>query len=335
MVKYVLKRLLFAVPMLIAISFFTCVMTRLIPGDPAKALLGERASPETIKKIREAYGLNDPIHVQYLKFLRNIFSGELGESIQSGEKIGEEIITYFPGTIELTFAAMIFGVTIGVLLGVLLAYKRNTWIDYMGTSFSFVGISIPIFWLGLILMYFLSVKYDLFPLQGRIGLDMPLEHITNFYFLDSLLTLNFEAFWDCLKHIILPAVALGTIPLSIITRITRASIVEELEKDYVKTARAKGVKERLVIYKHALKNGMIPILTITGLQTGYLLGGAIITETIFSWQGIGRWLFKAVQSRDYPVIQIGVMLVAATFIIVNLITDLLYPIFDPRVKLTR
>ncbi len=336
MLKYIINRLLLSIPMLIAISFFACVMTRFIPGDPGRMMLGERATKEAIQKVKEEYGLNDPVYVQYFRFLSRVVRGDLGDSIQSGEKIINEIAIYLPATIELTLAAMIIGTTLGIVIGVFLAYRRNTWIDNAGTSLTFVGISMPIFWLGLVLIYYFSLKLSWFPSHGRMGTADILsgESTRSFYLLGSLFAGDFTAFRDALKHIILPAIALGTIPLSLITRITRSAIVEELEKDYIKTARAKGLRERTVIYRHALKNGIIPVLTVAGLQVGYLLGGAIITETVFAWPGMGRWLLAAVQSRNYPVIQIGVMLTATIFIFVNLATDLLYPVFDPRIRLS-
>jgi len=337
MLKYIINRVVLSIPMLVAISFFACVMTRFIPGDPGRMMLGERATKEAIEKVKEEYGLNDPVYVQYFRFLKRVLRGDLGESIQSGEKIINEIVIYLPATIELTLAAMIIGTTLGIIIGVFLAYRRNTWIDNAGTSLTFVGISMPIFWLGLVLIYYFSLKLGWFPSQGRTGiLDIGSEGpIRRFYLFGSLFTGDFRTFWDALRHIVLPAIALGTIPLSLITRITRSAMVEELEKDYVKTARAKGLHERTVIYRHALKNGIIPVITVVGLQVGYLLGGAIITETVFSWPGMGRWLLDAVQSRNYPVIQIGVMLTATIFIFVNLATDLLYPVFDPRIRLSK
>ena len=304
MLKYIIKRLALSIPMLIAISFFACVMTRFIPGDPGRMMLGERATKEAIEKVKEEYGLNDPVYVQYFRFLSRVVRGDLGDSIQSGERIINEIGTYLPATIELTLAAMIMGTTLGIIVGVILAYKRNTWIDNMGTSLTFIGISMPIFWLGLVLIYYFSLEFGWFPSHGRIGISdiESMESMRRFYLLGSLFAGDFRAFWDALRHIVLPAIALGTIPLSLITRITRSAMVEELEKDYIRTARAKGLRERAVIYRHALKNGITPVLTVAGLQIGYLLGGAMITETVFAWPGMGRWLLDAVQSRNYPVI---------------------------------
>jgi len=335
MVRFLLKRFGASLLMLVAVSVFTSWMIRQIPGDPAKAIAGEKANREAVERVRTEYGFDRPFVVQYAKFAGRLVRGDLGRSYQTGDTVAREIAVYLPATIELTLGAMLFGTTVGVLLGVALAYRRNTWLDSVGTSASLVGISMPIFWLGLVLMYVLSYKLHLFPTGGRMDVRLDPVHVTNFYLLDGLITGDATAFWDAFRHLILPAVTVGTIPLSIVTLMTRAAVIEELDKDYVKTARAKGLRERAVIYRHALKNAAVPILTISGLETAYLLGGAILTESVFGFQGIGLWLLAAVEARDYAVIQVGVLLVATIFIVVNLLTDVAYMLVDPRIRTER
>jgi len=335
MAQYLLKRFGACILMLVAVSIFTAWMIRQIPGDPAKAIAGEKADREAVERVRREYGFDRPFTVQYVKFTGRLIRGDLGHSYQTGDSVAHEIALYLPATIELTLGAMLFGTTAGILLGVALAYRRNTALDSMGTSASLVGISMPIFWLGLVLMYLVSYKLQLLPTGGRMDVRLDPVRITNFYLLDSLITGDGAAFRDALRHLILPAITVGTIPLSIVTLMTRAAVIEELDKDYVTTARAKGLRKRVVIYRHALKNAAVPILTVSGIETAYLLGGAILTESVFGFQGIGLWLLDAVEARDYAVIQVGVLLVAVLFILINLLTDIGYMLVDPRIRTER
>lgn len=307
-------------------------MLHLTPGDPARVMLGERATPEALARLREELGLNEPWYVQYWEFLSRALRGDLGKSIKSHQKISVEIRDRFPATVELALASMVFATILGMIAGIISATKQYSVFDYSSMVGSLVGISMPIFWLGLVLIIVFSVKLGLFPLSGRIGPRISLERITNFYLIDSLITGNWVAFKDTLHHLVLPSVALGTIPMAFISRMTRSSMLEVIRQDFIRTAQAKGLAQAVVTYRHALKNAMIPVVTVIGLEFGYLLGGAILTETIFAWPGIGRWLFLAVGARDFRAIQGGVLLVATVFVLINLAVDMLYAFLDPRIR---
>ena len=332
--RYIARRLLNLIPVLLGITLLVFTFLHLIPGDPAVVMAGERATPEQVAALREQLGLNQPLPVQYLVFLGNLLRLNFGTSIISGVPIAEEIRTRWPATFELSVAAMLVATIIGIPAGVLAAVRKNSAVDNLTMSGSLLGVSLPVYWLGLLLVYLFAVNLQWLPPSGRISIDAGLNFkpITGFYVLDSWLQGDFRALQDALAHLILPAITLGTIPLAILARITRSAMLEVLSQDYIRTARAKGLLERWVILKHALKNALLPVVTIIGLQFGTLLGGAILTETIFSWPGIGSWIYEGILSRDYPVVQAGVVFVAVAFVLINLLVDLSYAFFDPRIQ---
>jgi peptide/nickel transport system permease protein len=331
---YVLRRLLGLIPVLIGVSILVFAFVRLIPGDPARIMLGERATEESVQRIREDLGLNRPLPEQYFKFVGNLLRGDLGASIFSQIPIKDDIQRRFPATLELSIAAMLFATTFGVLLGVVAAIRRNSGVDNLTMALALVGVSMPVFWLGMILKYIFSIQTKVFPPSARISdlLTFTFVPITNLLVLDGILRFNPAVVWDAILHLVMPAVALGTIPMAIIARMTRSSMVEVLSQDYVRTARAKGLVQRSVIWKHALRNAMLPVITIIGLSFGTLLSGAVLTETIFAWSGIGSWIYEGIFQRDYPVVQSGVLLVSLVFVLVNLIVDVSYAAFDPRIQ---
>jgi peptide/nickel transport system permease protein len=332
MLRFVVRRLLLLIPILLGLSILLFLWIRALPGGPAESLLGERATPEAIEQIERTYGLDRPIWEQYLKYLQNLVSGDLGTSISSRRPVTEEIQRRFPATIELALAAMIFAVTIGVPLGFFAAKRYGTAVDHGSLFASLIGISIPVFFLAILLKYVFAVELGLLPTIGRQDVLINADHPTGFYVLDGIITLNFEAAWDAFLHLILPAIALGSIPLAIIARITLASVLDVQNEDYVRTARAKGLAPRVVDARHVFRNAMLPVVTIIGLQTGLLLSGAILTERVFAIPGIGSWLSEAIFDRDYPVLQGGILFVAVVFVLVNLLVDLSYGFIDPRVR---
>lgn len=334
MARYIFRRLLNLIPVLLGITLLVFVFLHLIPGDPAVVMSGERATPEQINALREQLGLNQPLPLQYLIFLWNLIRFNFGTSIISGVTIAEEIKVRWPATFELSVAAMLVAIIIAIPAGVLAAVRKNSLLDNLTMSGSLLGVSLPVYWLGLLLIYLFAVNLNWLPPSGRLSIDagFNFKPITGFYILDALLQGNFKALQDVLAHLILPAITLGTIPLAIIARITRSAMLEVLSQDYIRTARAKGLLEIWVIFKHALKNALLPVITIIGLQFGTLLGGAILTETIFSWPGIGSWIYEGILARDYPVVQGGVVFVAVTFVLINLLVDLSYAFLDPRIQ---
>lgn len=332
MIKYILKRLLSLLPVLIGITLLVFTLLHLIPGDPAVVLLGERATPEQIESLRQQLGLNQPLSIQYFNFLFNVIRFDFGKSIMSGIPIIDEIKARWPATFELSVAAMLIALILGIPAGIFAAVRKNSWLDNLLMSSSLIGVSLPVYWLGLLLIYLFSVNLQLLPASGRIDVNVEFKPITGFFVLDSLVKLDINTLLDVLSHLILPAITLGTIPLAIIARITRSAMLEVLSQDYIRTAKAKGVPEYLVILKHALKNAFLPISTTVGLQFGTLLGGAILTETIFSWPGIGSWIYEGILARDYPVVQGGIIFVSVTFVLINLLVDLSYTFLDPRIQ---
>jgi peptide/nickel transport system permease protein len=333
MLRFVVRRLLLLVPILIGLSLLVFLWIRALPGSPAEALLGERASAESVAQVRDQYGLDDPIYEQYWRYLQTIGSGDLGTSIASRRPITEEIRERFPATIELAFGAMIFATFLGIPLGFVAAKRHGKSVDHASLFVSLIGVSIPIFFLAIILKWAFSVELGWLPSVGRQDVLIDAEHPTNFYVLDGIVTGNWTAAWDAIKHLILPAIALGSIPLAIIARITRASVLDVQNEDYVRTARAKGLSGQVVDRRHVLRNAMLPISTIVGLQVGLLLSGAILTETVFAFPGIGTWLQAAIENRDYPVIQGGILFVAIVVVLVNLFVDLSYGLLNPRIRL--
>ncbi len=332
-------------------------MLRLIPGDPARVMLGERATPERIEEFRERMGLNDPIYIQYLRYLQSIIRGDLGRAILTNELVTVELMQRLPATVELSLGAMFVACAAGLTAGVIAAYSHNSYFDLATMAGALVGVSMPIFWLGLILMYVFGFQLRWLPPSARLTVGIELQSlneayhldqiltgqwgsrllaftdaISEFYVLDSILTANWRALWDVLRHLALPSMALGTIPMSIIARMTRSSLLEVLSQDYIRTARAKGLRESAVLFTHAMKNAFLPIITVIGLQTGLLLAGAILTETIFSWPGMGRLVVNRILARDYPSVQGSVLVIALLFVFVNLIVDISYAYLDPRIR---
>jgi peptide/nickel transport system permease protein len=315
------------------LSLLVFVWIRALPGSPAQALLGERATPQTIREINHQYGLDQPIYVQYWRYLEQTAQFQLGTSITSRQTVLTEIGQRFPATFELAFAAAVFAVSIGVPLGFFAAKRHGKAFDHVSLGISLFGISIPIFFLALILKYIFAVELGLLPTVGQMSVLINIPHPTNFYLLDAILARNPEAFWDVSKHLILPAIALGSIPLAIITRVTRAAVLDVQNEDYIRTARAKGLPPRTVDFRHVMRNAMLPVTTIVGLQVGLLLSGAILTETVFAYPGIGSWLQLAIANRNYPVIQGGILFVAIIVVFVNLLVDISYGFLNPRIRL--
>ncbi|EZP78546.1 binding-protein-dependent transporter system inner membrane protein [Parageobacillus genomosp. 1] len=332
MLSYTVRRILMVIPVLLGMSLVVFFMIRAIPGNPAQVILGQKATKEAVAALTHKLGLDQPWYVQYIKYLGGLLQGDLGESIRTGAAISDEIWPYLAATLELSLAAMIIAVVIGVNAGIISAWFQNSWFDYVAMVLALIGVSMPIFWLGLMEQWVFAIQLDWLPTSGREDVRNPIEPITHLYLLDTLLAGNTEQFMQVAQHLILPSVALATIPMAIIARITRSSMLEVMKSDYIRTARAKGLSMFWVVYKHSLKNAIIPVLTVIGLQTGLLLGGAILTETIFSWPGIGRYIYDAINYRDYPVIQSGILVIATIFIFINLIVDLLYAAIDPRIK---
>ena len=334
MFKFIVRRLLLLVPVLIGLSILVFVWIRALPGGPAEALLGERATPESIAQIEDQYGLNKPIQVQYWEYVKTTAQGDLGTSVTTRRPVTDELKQRFPATIELTLAALIFAVTLGIPLGFVAAKRYGTWIDSASLFVSLLGVSIPVFFLAIMLKYVFAVQLGWLPTVGRISATIDIEHPTNFYLIDSLLAGNLNAFWDTSKHLILPAIALGSIPLAIIARITRASVLDVQNEDYVRTARAKGLTPGVVDRRHIMKNALLPVVTIIGLQAGLLLSGAVLTETVFAFPGMGSWLVDAIKARNYPVLQGGILFVAVIFVLVNLAVDISYAFINPRIRVS-
>ena len=307
-------------------------MVRAIPGDPAQIMLGQQATQAQVAQVRESMGLDKPIFLQYGLFLKDALGGDLGDSTVTGRPVTTELLTRFPATLELTAFAMLIAIIVGVPVGVISAVRQYSLLDKTTSVLALTGISMPIFWLAMILVVIFGVNLELLPFPGRLGPTTAITSITGVVLVDSLLTFNLAGFWDGLLHLIMPALALGTIPMAVIMRMTRSSMLEVLNEDYVRTARAKGVVPWRVVSKHALRNAMLPTITVIGLQAGLLMGGAIITETIFSWPGIGLYAYQSVGSRDYPSIQGVVLYGALLFVLINLLVDVLYAILDPRVR---
>jgi peptide/nickel transport system permease protein len=317
---------------LLGVSIVVFFMVRAIPGDPAQIMLGQQATQEQVQQIRENMGLDKPIFVQYGLFLKDALRGDLGDSIVTGRPVTTELLTRLPATFELVAFAMLIAILVGVPVGVISAVRQYSLLDKTTSVLALTGISMPIFWLAMVLVVIFGVNLELLPFPGRLDPTTGITAITGLVLVDSLLTLNFAGFWDGLLHLIMPALALATIPMAVIMRMTRSSMLEVMNEDYVRTARAKGVVPWRVVFKHALRNAMLPTITVIGLQVGLLMVGAIITETIFSWPGIGLYTYTSISSRDYASIQGVVLYAALLFVLINLIVDILYAILDPRVR---
>lgn len=332
MFRYILKRLLLLIPVLIGVSIIVFAIMRVFSPDPAPIVLGQHATEASIDAWREANGLNDPIYIQYWDFLKGIFTGDLGTSYYTKTPVLDEVISRFPATVELALCSIIFASVFGIIIGVISAVKKNSIFDNIGMVLALIGVSMPIFWLGLILIIVFSSVLGILPSGGRIDPMLQPHRMTGLFLLDTLIIGDIEAFLDALKHIILPSLALGLSSMAIITRMTRSSMLETLSQDYIRTARSKGISESKVIRKHALRNALIPIVTVIGLQLGGLLGGAVLTESVFAWPGIGSYTVQAILKSDFPVVQGVVMLIAIIFVVMNLIIDIIYAFLDPRIK---
>ncbi len=345
--RYIIRRLISVLPTLIGVTFVIFMFQRLIPGDPAIAMLGEHATQENVERIREQFGLNRPLFLdrealvrgdlpgffnsQYIRYLGRLVRFDLGNSIHRRIPVAETLMLRFPATVELAFLSMLIAIIIGLPVGIASAARRNSVIDGVTMIGSLVGVSMPIFWLGLMEIMLFAVFLKWLPAGGRLSSGVEVETITHLILVDSLLTGNIKAFIDALQHIIMPAMALATIPMAIIARMTRSSMLDVLQEDYIRTARAKGLVERVVLFRHALKNAFLPVITIIGLQAGTLLAGAVLTETIFSWPGIGKWVYDSILGRDYPIVQGGTLLIAIIFLFINLLVDISYAWLDPRI----
>ena len=334
MLRFIVRRLMLLVPILLGLSILVFAWIRALPGSPAEALLGERATPSAVERLNHQYGLDKPVVVQYWHYLDQTVRLDFGVSIASRRTVTEEIKTRFPATVELALAAMLFAVFLGIPLGFFAAKYHGGLFDQVSLVASLLGISIPIFFLGILLKYVFAVKLGWFPTVGRIDVTRDVKHPTHFYVLDAIITKDGGTLVDVLRHLVLPAVALGTIPLAIVARITRAAVLDVQNEDYVRTARAKGLPPRIVDRRHVLRNAMLPVSTVIGLQTGLLLSGAVLTETIFAWPGVGSWLKDAIFNRDYPVIQGGILFLAVVFVVVNLLVDISYALINPRIRLS-
>ena len=334
MLRFVVRRLLLLIPILIGLSILVFLWIRALPAGPAQSLLGERATPETIAQIERQYGLDKPIYVQYWRYVKTVAQGDLGTTIRTRRPVTDELQERFPATIELAFAALLFATLLGIPLGFVAAKRYGTWIDHSSLVASLIGISIPIFFLAILLKYVFAVQLGWLPTVGRISVLIDLEHPTNFYTIDALIAGDIPAFWDVIKHLILPAIALGSIPLAVTARITRAAVLDVQNEDYVRTARAKGLPPRVVDERHIFRNALLPITTIIGLQTGLLLSGAVLTETVFAFPGMGTWLVEAIRQRDFPVLQGGILFVSFVFVIVNLLVDISYALINPRIRVS-
>lgn len=348
MSRYIIRRIISIIPTLIGVTFVVFMFQRLIPGDPAVAMLGEHATDESVERLREQFGLNRPLFLdrdalaeddingffdsQYIRYMNRLFKLDLGDSIHRRIPVAETLALRFPATIELSFLSILIAIIIGIPVGIVSAAKRNSVIDSVSMVGSLIGVSMPIFWLGLMEIMLFAVFLQWLPAGGRLSIGIEIKSITNLYLVDSLLTGNIEGFKDAFQHIILPAVALATIPMGIIARMTRSSMLDVLQEDYVRTATAKGLGRGKVLFRHALKNASLPVITIIGLQVGTLLAGAVLTETIFSWPGIGRWVYDAILGRDYPIVSGGTLVMALVFVSVNFLVDIMYAFLDPRIR---
>lgn len=330
--NYIVRRIIYLIPVLIGVSILAFLLIHLVPGDPAQIILGEKATPQAMAELRQKLGLNDPLYIQYFRFAWKILQGDLGRSVITNSLVLDELATYFPATLELSVAAMVIAVIVGVAAGVIAAVKQYSWFDNISMMGALVGVSFPIFWLGLIMIWLFGLVLGWLPPSARLDPAIPLDTVTNIYFLDAILTGNWPALKDVLLHLLMPALALGTIPMAVIARMTRSSMLEVMRQDYIRTARAKGLAEWIVILKHALKNAFLPVLTVIGLQFGSLMGGAVLTETIFSWPGVGRMMYHAIMSRDFPMVQGGILAIALIFVLVNLLVDIMYTLVDPRIR---
>jgi dipeptide transport system permease protein len=336
MIRFILTRLSLIIPTFIGITLVAFFLIRLVPGDPIETMAGERGiDPARHEQLKKDFGFDKPLLVQYGIYVGRVLQGDLGKSIVTRESVLTEFLSLFPATVELGVCAILFALILGIPAGILAAVRRNSIFDHGVMGLSLTGYSMPIFWWGLILILLFSVQFGLTPVSGRIDVLYYIEPVTGFLLIDSLLSEEEGAFLSALEHLILPTIVLGTVPLAVIARMTRSAMLEVLGEDYIRTAKAKGLSRFRIVALHALRNAMIPVVTVIGLQVGVLFTGAILTETIFSWPGIGKWLIEAIFRRDYPVLQGGLLLVGAIVMAVNLLVDLTYGLINPRIRHTR
>ncbi|MCZ2829914.1 ABC transporter permease [Modestobacter sp. VKM Ac-2986] len=332
MLRFIVRRLLQLIPILLGLSVLLFAWLRALPGGPAQAALGERATPEDIARYNETFGLDQPVLVQYGKFLGRALQLDFGTSSRTGQAVTTEFLERFPGTLELTIFAMVFAIGIGIPLGYLAARRHGSWIDSSSVIGSLLGVAIPVFFLAYLLRLLFAVQLGWLPGSGRQDVRIDATHITNFFVLDGLMTREFDAAWDAVLHLVLPGIALGTIPLAIIVRITRASVLDVVNEDYVRTANAKGLATATVRRRHIIRNALLPVSTTIGLQTGLLLSGAVLTETVFAFGGVGSALRDAIANRDYALLQGFILILAVVYVLVNLLVDISYGLLDPRVR---
>ena len=329
---YISRRLFHLLLIMVGVSVLVFLMLRMIPGDPARLLLGEYASPDELARLRTQLGLDQSYLTQYAIYIKNLLQGDFGKSVRTGAPIVNEIGVRLLATIELSMAAMLIATILGIAAGVVSSVKQYSILDYGSMFLALIGVSMPIFWLGLMLIYLLSVKFPILPMMGRITMGLEAPPVTGLVVVDTLIAGQLGAFLDSLRHLILPSFTLATIPMAIVARITRSSMLEVLNKDYVRTARAKGLDEMIVILRHALRNAFLPVVTVLGLNLGLLLGGAVLTETIFSWPGLGRYVVDSLMARDYAAVQSCILIFAVVMALINLFVDLVYVILDPRIR---
>jgi len=333
MLRFIVTRLSLIIPTFIGITFLAFVLIRLVPGDPIETLAGERGiDPVRHEALRKEYGFDRPLMVQYAIYIGRLLHGDFGRSIITHEPVLREFKALFPATIELGTAAILLALVIGIPAGMLAAVRRNSILDHGVMGVSLTGYSMPIFWWGLLLILLFSVQLGLTPVSGRIAVQYFVEPVTGFLLIDTLLAGEWDAFRSAVSHLILPMIVLGTVPLAVIARMTRSAMLEVLGEDYIRTARAKGLSDFRVISIHALRNALIPVVTVIGLQVGVLFTGAILTETIFSWPGVGKWMIEGINRRDYPVLQGGTLLIGAVVMTVNLLVDFAYGLINPRIR---
>ena len=335
MFQFIFRRILHMVPVLLGVSVVVFFGMHVVPGDVAQMILGDKATPQTLKRLTEELGLNQPVLVQYWRFISHAVVGDFGTSLRTANPVWSDIWLAFPVTVQLATMSLIFALLVGIPIGVHAAVRQNKLFDNLAMIGVLVGISMPVFWVALVLMIYAGMKLDLLPISGLISDGLELRRITGMTLVDSLLTLNFTAFWDSFKHMVLATVALGTIPTAIIARITRMEMIDVLKQDYIRTAWAKGLRYRYITYYHALKNALIPVITVCGLSFGGTLGGAILTETVFGLPGMGRLAVNSILYRDYPEVQGIVLISSAAFVLVNLVVDILYAFVDPRIRLDK
>jgi len=329
----IVRRIIGAVPVLLGISFLVFLLMHLAPGDPVMLLLGDNATPDEVARVRHEWGLDQPLLLQYWQFISRAVIGDFGRSLKFGEPVIKLVFERLPATVELASMSLLVAILISIPIGTYSAIKRDTLFDHAGTGVALIGVSLPNFWLGIMLIYFLGGQWNLLPVAGRIEYGIEIKPITKLFLVDSLLTANFAGFWSAVQHLLMPAVTLGTALAAIVTRITRSSVLEVMRQDYVTTARAKGLSEGVVIRRHILRNAMITVVTILGLQLGALLNGSVITETVFSYPGIGDLLIQSISVRDYKLTQVLILFFGVIYFVVNLLVDMLYTLIDPRIKL--